>query len=48
MILAGDGEIKINKSMKHKILLGLTTTEGSDWRGKIKEIKKYIEENILK
>jgi len=27
--------------MKHKILLGLTTTEDSDWRGKIKEIKKY-------
>ncbi len=27
--------------MKHEILLGLTTTPASDWRGKVKEIKKF-------
>lgn len=27
--------------MKHKILLGLTTTPGSDWREKIAEIEKF-------
>jgi len=26
--------------MKRKVLLGLTTTFGSDWRAKIKEIDK--------
>jgi len=26
---------------KHEILLGLTTTPGSDWHGKIEEIKKF-------
>lgn len=26
---------------KHEILLGLTTTPGSDWRGKVAEIKKF-------
>lgn len=26
---------------KHKILLGLTTTSGSDWRGKIAECQKF-------
>lgn len=26
---------------KHKILLGLTTTPGSDWRGKVEECKKF-------
>ena len=34
--------------MKHKILLGLTTTPGSDWREKVKEIEKFeIEELAL-
>lgn len=27
--------------MKHKILLGLTTTPKSDWREKVKEIEKF-------
>ncbi|KKQ45580.1 MAG: hypothetical protein US63_C0014G0012 [Candidatus Moranbacteria bacterium GW2011_GWC2_37_8] len=27
--------------MKHEILLGLTTTPGSDWRGKVEEMKKF-------
>ncbi len=30
----------------HEILLGLTTTAGSDWREKIKEIKKFSVEKI--
>ena len=38
--------------MNQKILLGLTTTKGSDWRGKVKEIDKLglkeIAEAILK
>jgi hypothetical protein len=29
------------KNTKHEILLGLTTTPGSDWRGKVAEMKKY-------
>lgn len=34
--------------MKHKILLGLTTTPKSDWREKVKEIEKFkIEELAL-
>lgn len=27
--------------MKHEILLGLTTTPASDWRGKVEEMKKF-------
>ncbi|MDD5464316.1 MAG: hypothetical protein PHP62_04145, partial [Candidatus Moranbacteria bacterium] len=27
--------------MKHEILLGLTTTPKSDWRGKVEEMKKF-------
>lgn len=27
--------------MKHEILLGLTTTPGSDWRNKVEEMKKF-------
>jgi hypothetical protein len=30
-----------NTKNKHEILLGLTTTPKSDWRGKVKEMKKY-------
>jgi hypothetical protein len=27
--------------MQHEILLGLTTTPGSDWKGKVEEMKKF-------
>lgn len=30
-----------NRKMKHEILLGLTTTPASDWRGKVEEMKKF-------
>jgi hypothetical protein len=30
-----------NKNTKHEILLGLTTTPASDWKGKVEEMKKF-------
>ncbi len=31
---------------EHEIILGLTTTPGSDWRGKVEEMKKFSIERI--
>ena len=36
----------MNKMMNKKVLFGLTTTPGSDWKGKIEEIRKFNLEEI--